>query len=140
MNEIRAKDDLLAQGDAKIIARGRTIDSLNRVTGHLLVSADSAELRYARVRTLENCDTALTAKNAVIGSQRATIDSCTAQLTDMKQNYGILHNKYELLDSAVWVQQGTIERLNVNIDRLNCYEQKRERKRFIFWLFRLNCR
>lgn len=136
---IAGKDTIQAQSDKKLIDNHNRISSLLSKNETLKSRLDSAICRYNRLKSIETCDSLVNAQDSVIACQGGIIAEYEIRDSEYEFNSGILRDKLSLLDSINKIQSKTIDKLNINIDKLNCYESKSKQHKFIFWIFHLKC-
>lgn len=140
MGVIKYKDDIQSQSDARLVENSRVIGRLTIKGKALTLKLDSLNQAFSNDSNFTTCESLVIAQRCAIVNKDSIINEYEDKNAEFEFNLSVMTDKYNLLDSASRIKDGTIEKLNINIERLNCYDVKMERHRFIAWLFGLKCK
>lgn len=137
---IRVKTELQSQSDVRLIEKERIISALKQRGKQQDAVVDSLESVFQSDSNFTTCESLVIAQRCAITNKDSIINEYEDKNAEFEFNLSVMTDKYNLLDSASRIKDGTIEKLNINIERLNCYDVKMKRHRFIAWLFGLKCK
>ena len=138
--EKELKEKQLAQSETVIETQ---YTKMNKITWKLLTEkerADSAQARYEREKTIDHCDSTISAKNAVISTQNDKLTEQTVTLNEFKNSVDILKDMDKTNKLTIDSQDKTIQEQTKEIERNNCCSTWFDNHKFWKWAHNPGCR
>lgn len=130
--EIQTLNKLLDSAGKVIQRRDGKIITQRREIATLKAFKDSAQLAYEREKTLERCDSLVTAQNGVIQAQDSLINELDLEAREYSKQAYLLTHKTELQSIIIQAQDSTIK-------QLNCAATWKVKHRFWAWVMGWKC-
>jgi aldehyde:ferredoxin oxidoreductase len=96
-----------------------------------------AEARYEREKTIQNCDSALRAKNVEIAGKDSVIESIGAEAEDYSRIAYVFKEKNKILEEVIENDKTLLDKYKTYDDQYNYFIDWKEDHKFWVWLLRI---
>ena len=136
---IARKDSVIRVLWSQVLSTKSGLARQKELNRGLKTVSDTMQARYNRNRTLQSCDSTLTAKDNEISGLEIENDSLTSEAIGYSKLLAETTDKYKVAESLLVTKQQTIDLQSAEINRLCCARNWGFKHKFWKWVFHFRC-